>query len=392
MGLDDQLFCDNLVLDSESRSFSFSGPSSPDSPFSVSGSLTPYEGLTPSGSPSPSPNPSSAVPIAIQPEFGSVQPFPISQQYNNPFVHPPQQQKTQQQTVVNGTGSHEDEPKTEKKRKRDDLSAILPRDVLLKISSKEYEDTIKNIEKQRPLTQSEQQEVQRQRKKVRNREYAQNCRSKKKQLLESCQDANDRLTQEKMEMHNALMQVQRDNQRLLNENAQMKFLLSSLGYTFASTSMPPPGLSYPMATQAPPPVPSMPSTTSQMTTINFGTSEPSFTPINYSTPQVPIIGEKTNYPVFTQSPLTTICLFAIIFSFGFFFGGSIGSLPFGQEKLVIESRGRSLFEAEAVIPLESSEFPVQDAASNAKVVEANHDCNNSTSTEPCPLASESKEL
>lgn len=69
-------------------------------------------------------------------------------------------------------------------------------------------------------------EVQRQRKKVRNREYAQNCRSKKKQLLESVQEANDRLTQEKTELHNALLEVQRDNQRLLYENSQMKILLS----------------------------------------------------------------------------------------------------------------------------------------------------------------------
>lgn len=89
-----------------------------------------------------------------------------------------------------------------------------------------FSETIRNIERQRPLTQAEQTEVQRQRKKVRNREYAQNCRSKKKQILESAQDENDRLKQEKTEIHNALIETQKDNQRLLYENMHMKMILS----------------------------------------------------------------------------------------------------------------------------------------------------------------------
>jgi hypothetical protein len=87
-----------------------------------------------------------------------------------------------------------------------------------------------------------------------------------------------------------------------------------------------------------------------MTTINVGTADPpSFAPMNYSPQvQVPLMGDKPGFggfSPFSQSPMTTICLFTIIFSFGFFFGGSLGGLPFGPEKLVVESRGRSLFEA-----------------------------------------------
>lgn len=71
------------------------------------------------------PNPES-ITIAVQPEFGQVQSV-VPQQYldirqpSNPFV---------QQDSSRG-----------EKRKRDgeELSAFLPKDVLLKISSKEYE-------------------------------------------------------------------------------------------------------------------------------------------------------------------------------------------------------------------------------------------------------------
>jgi hypothetical protein len=97
-------------------------------------------------------------------------------------------------------------------------------------------DTIRSIEKQRPLTQAELLEVQRQRKKVRNREYAQNCRSKKKQALESAQETNERLNQEKAELHTALLEVQRDNQRLLYENTQLKVILS-VSFLFTGTAI-----------------------------------------------------------------------------------------------------------------------------------------------------------
>ena len=99
--------------------------------------------------------------------------------------------------------------------------------VSVSISYKEshFPDAIKNIEQQRPLTQVEQREVKRQRRQLKNREYAQNSRSKKKQMLEKCQEENEILTKEKLQLQSALIQVQSENQRLATENLQLKSVL-----------------------------------------------------------------------------------------------------------------------------------------------------------------------
>jgi len=302
-----------------------------------------------------------------------------------------------------------------KKRKRDELNAILPRELLSKISAKEYEDTIKSIEKQRPLTQIEQREVKRQRRALKNREYAQNCRSKKRQMLEACQEANVKLVQEKADLASLLNATQRENERLLCENTHLKIMLNAFGCpmpTPAQNSLPPvtpnnnPNYySSPLLT----PNPSILSTGNKspqasstsapldlsMTTINVGEAD-TFVPLKYVSPSSgPVINNlggknnnkrdtnNNNYNYnfnnnntdnkFAPSQFTTICLFTIIFGFGFFFGGSVGGIPgfhYGKSVL-IEPTGRSLFGTEEEASLSSS--PLLENLAPPQVIAGNGD-------------------
>lgn len=98
--------------------------------------------------------PSGSVTIAVQPEFGQVQSVPLAMQ--TPIVTQQQQCNLYGQAlnvpdsvvipqyVTNPfVSKQETEPRGEKKRKREgELSAILPPDMLLKISSKEFEGVL----------------------------------------------------------------------------------------------------------------------------------------------------------------------------------------------------------------------------------------------------------
>jgi len=86
-------------------------------------------------------------------------------------------------------------PTTKKRKTReDDVSFVeLPRDQLLTMSSVQLEDNIRSLTAVRSLTSAEQREIKRQRRLIKNREYAQTSRVKKKQFVEELRQENDLL-------------------------------------------------------------------------------------------------------------------------------------------------------------------------------------------------------
>eukprot|EP01126_Amoeba_proteus_P039633 TRINITY_DN4194_c0_g2_i2.p1 TRINITY_DN4194_c0_g2~~TRINITY_DN4194_c0_g2_i2.p1 ORF type:complete len:394 (-),score=54.76 TRINITY_DN4194_c0_g2_i2:115-1296(-) len=268
-----------------------------------------------------------------------------------------------------------------KKRKRDYL--LPSTEMLTKISSKEYDDAIKQIEKLRPLTELEQLEIKKQRRQLKNREYAKNSRSKKKQRMENIQESNEKLVQEKNELRTTITVLERENQRLTNENTQLKVFLGNIGYTIPMINIPP--LRVPPQTTA--------GITnaggngnSGMTTINFDTTETS-TPINYIHPPLlntpvtrptqhgileagmgkamgPVTGmgvgfraDENGFPR-SNNPFATICLYTIVFSFGFFFSGLVETIPGLETELDrnnFVSTGRALFGSDVFSPLQRTE-------------------------------------
>jgi len=75
-------------------------------------------------------------------------------------------------------------------------SVVLSRDVLLTISSSEYEELVAAVTEQRPLSESEKKEVRRQKRLIKNRESAAQSRSRKKRALETLEEENSKLRSE----------------------------------------------------------------------------------------------------------------------------------------------------------------------------------------------------
>jgi len=102
------------------------------------------------------------------------------------------------------------------KRKRDDTTSFvkLSRDELLQMSSQEYEEYVKKLSQNCPLSSTEQREVKRQRRLIKNREYAQTSRNKKKEFVSAIQ------TQLDSALH--------ENELLKNENQNLNSTVSDL--------------------------------------------------------------------------------------------------------------------------------------------------------------------
>eukprot|EP01121_Diplochlamys_sp_Union-15-3_P001961 TRINITY_DN11687_c0_g1_i1.p1 TRINITY_DN11687_c0_g1~~TRINITY_DN11687_c0_g1_i1.p1 ORF type:complete len:434 (-),score=84.18 TRINITY_DN11687_c0_g1_i1:58-1335(-) len=108
----------------------------------------------------------------------------------------------------------------------EDLSFVsLDRDTLLKISSKTLEERTKELNKIRKLTPSEQREVKRQRRLVKNREYAQASRVKKKVATLELKQQIDSLTVENNELKSNVYDLSVRLANLEAENAMLKMAL-----------------------------------------------------------------------------------------------------------------------------------------------------------------------
>jgi len=130
--------------------------------------------------------------------------------------------------------SSSDEEKKQKKRIRQQRHPIpegaavsLTRDQLLTISSQQVEDYTREIKKARSLTPAEEKELKRQRRLVKNREYAQQSRNKKKVQERGLQGQIDILTLENSQLKN-------ECSTLKTENLLLKQQISKMSATMAN--------------------------------------------------------------------------------------------------------------------------------------------------------------
>jgi len=154
----------------------------------------------------------------------------------------------------------DDTPKRKRKRTDESTYLRLSRDDLLKFSSKEYEDYVKNLAKEKPLTAAEAKDVKRQRRLIKNREYAQTSRNKKKELVGHMESQLDQLNAENGELRdrvetldNKVKQLEDMNSYLSEENRQLKETIVTLTqYEHSAPQLP----ESPSETSTPPPTPS----------------------------------------------------------------------------------------------------------------------------------------
>eukprot|EP01125_Pyxidicula_operculata_P002701 TRINITY_DN1254_c0_g2_i3.p1 TRINITY_DN1254_c0_g2~~TRINITY_DN1254_c0_g2_i3.p1 ORF type:complete len:405 (-),score=88.46 TRINITY_DN1254_c0_g2_i3:65-1279(-) len=113
---------------------------------------------------------------------------------------------------------------------KEDVSFVeISRDELLKISSVELEERVLILKKQRPFTEAEQREIQRQRKLVKNREYAITSRQKKKQVIKSLNEQYIDLKVENEQLKGQVTTLNHKVQLLEQENVHLKTMLAHSG-------------------------------------------------------------------------------------------------------------------------------------------------------------------
>jgi hypothetical protein len=112
---------------------------------------------------------------------------------------------------------------TSKKRQREDIKSdvSLSREQLLTMTSKEIEDYVNQLKTKRTLTASEEKDLKRQRRLVKNREYASQSRNRKKQYVD---EIEKQLDQAKAETD----AIRKQNQALVEENKLLKKQLGNI--------------------------------------------------------------------------------------------------------------------------------------------------------------------
>jgi len=134
---------------------------------------------------------------------------------------------------VLGTVVHTGEASTgSRKRKRkndDDVAGVtLPRDDLLSMTSEDFEEYIRKIKDARTLSSTEQTEIKRQRRLIKNRESAQSSRNKKRQFITTLKGQLQQLQEENLELKgkvkaldHRVKHVENVNQQLQGENERL---------------------------------------------------------------------------------------------------------------------------------------------------------------------------
>jgi len=104
----------------------------------------------------------------------------------------------------------------------------LPREELLKYTSEEYDEYIKRLSLKRPLSETEHKVARNQRRKIKNREYAQISRTNKKNQHSQLSTQIEHLNQQNTELIDRVHQLEAENKRLQEENRTlMNFYESS---------------------------------------------------------------------------------------------------------------------------------------------------------------------
>jgi len=256
-------------------------------------------------------------------------------------------------------------PANSKKRKSDqnDISFVkLTREQLLVMSSIEFEDRVRLLQNMRPLTLAEEDEIKRQRKLIKNREYAQTSRIKKRETLSSLQVQFTTVNTENQILKSHITNLTQQVQYLQVENHQLRMMLSSYSLS------PPPTLTTPniatqhypiFATQNPHVnLPSSPESSLSSDAYSPSDENDPFGVITSDSDEmsfaIDLASEKglvengDQYSsLYGKNYTTGLCVLVILFSFGLFFNGVLlegitvmvaPSLPGGST-----STGRTLF-------------------------------------------------
>jgi hypothetical protein len=108
------------------------------------------------------------------------------------------------------------------KRKIDDVArVVLSRENSLKYSSQDYETYINTISIEEPLTSAELREMKRQRRLIKNREYAQTSRNKKKEQFEHLSLHIQQLTDINHQLSERVLYLEDENLRLREDNRRL---------------------------------------------------------------------------------------------------------------------------------------------------------------------------
>ncbi|EGC30180.1 hypothetical protein DICPUDRAFT_93022 [Dictyostelium purpureum] len=91
---------------------------------------------------------------------------------------------------------------------------VLPREKVLKLTSKEIEDYVSRLKQNHVLTQSEEKDLKKQRRLVKNREYASQSRSRRKVYVENIESKLQKTNQDCMSIKTQLNQVKEENKML----------------------------------------------------------------------------------------------------------------------------------------------------------------------------------
>jgi len=247
--------------------------------------------------------------------------------------------------------------RSRKKRKRtedDDVSGdisfvTLSRDELLEMSSQELEDRVKLLQQQRPLSTAEKEEIQRQRKLIKNREYAQTSRLKKRETLTTLKGRLEEVSAQNVILQTQVNHLSQRNRELELENQQLRVLWT---HQTTQTYIPtvPMTTTYPVPTSlrlyspggtTPSPSysetgshPSSPSTDDYDSLLGSITSDSDDAPGSFSL-DVPLfptsspIGQGGGWGL--PDPYASLCLLVILFSFGLFFNWGGGSPRTGDD-------------------------------------------------------------
>jgi len=256
-------------------------------------------------------------------------------------------------------------PANSKKRKSDqnDISFVkLTREQLLVMSSIEFEDRVRLLQNMRPLTLAEEDEIKRQRKLIKNREYAQTSRIKKRETLSSLQVQFTAVNTENQILKSHITNLTQQVQYLQVENHQLRMMLSSYSLSPPPTLTTPniPTQHYPIfATQNPHVnLPSSPESSLSSDAYSPSDENDPFGVITSDSDEmsfaIDLASEKglvengDQYSsLYGKNYTTGLCVLVILFSFGLFFNGVLlegitvmvaPSLPGGST-----STGRTLF-------------------------------------------------
>jgi len=204
-----------------------------------------------------------------------------------------------------------------KKRKLpqdEDISFVyLTPEKLLVISSQELESRISELSNIRTLNSPEMKEVKRQIRLVKNREYAQSSRIKKKQHVEELEDENNALRERVQELE----EENRKLKLILNpEYASHEIGTSPSFFTYSHPDLSPFSESIFDSDEM-----------DQFLSSESSAHEYNEFPVKISFPELPSINSLSSSLSFSGSFTNTISLFMILFSFGLFLSSVPGILP-----------------------------------------------------------------